>query len=103
MLEAARAAMRFVAGRTFESYLADDFFQAAVERKVEIIGEAARKVSKKFQDAHPEIAWRPIMAQRHILAHEYGEIKHDRIWRVVSHHVPELIQLLEPLTPPLPS
>jgi uncharacterized protein with HEPN domain len=73
--------------------------RSAVERQIEIIGEAARRVSKEFQDAHAEILWRPIQAQRHVLAHDYGEIKHDRIWRVAEKHIPELIALLEPLVP----
>lgn len=73
--------------------------RSAVERQIEIIGEAARRVSKELPDAHPEILWRPIQAQRHVLAHEYGEIKHDRIWRVATIHIPELIIQLEPLVP----
>jgi uncharacterized protein with HEPN domain len=38
-----------------------------------------------------------------VLAHDYGEIKHDRIWRVAETHVPELIALLEPLVPAPPA
>jgi uncharacterized protein with HEPN domain len=49
--------------------------------------------------AHPDIPWRPIQAQRHVLAHEYGEIKHDRVWRVATVHIPNLIGQLEPLVP----
>ena len=71
----------------------------SVERQIEIIGEAARRVSMEFQQAQPDIPWRPIQAQRHVLAHEYGEIKHDRIWRVVTVHIPDLIEQLEPLIP----
>jgi len=67
-----------------------------------VIGEAARNVSKHYQSDHSEIPWHPIRAQRHVLAHDYGEIKHDRIWRVATVHVPELIRLLTPLVPPSP-
>lgn len=80
-------------------YGADLLLRSAVERQIEIIGEAARRISKKFRDAHPEIPWRPIQAQRHVLGHDYGEIKHDRIWRVAETHVPELVALLDPLVP----
>jgi uncharacterized protein with HEPN domain len=76
--------------------------QLAVERAIEIIGEAARNLTPAFRDAHPEIPWRPIIAQRHVLAHDYGDIKQDRIWRVVTVHVPDLISQLEPLVPPPP-
>lgn len=59
-------------------------------------------VSKEFQDVHPDIPWRPIQAQRHVLAHEYGEIKHDRLWRVAVVHIPALIGMPTPLVPELP-
>lgn len=102
MLSASRAVQAFVAGRTFEEYIADLFFRSAVERQIEIIGEAARGLSEAFRDAHPEILWRPIMAQRHRLAHEYGEIDDTIIWAVASIHVPKLIVQIEPLLPPPP-
>ena len=102
MLGSARIVAGYVAGRQFEDYLADQMLRDAVERRVEIVGEAARGVSRAFQDAHPEIPWRPIMAQRHILAHEYATVRRDLIWSVATRHIPELIRLLEPLIPPAP-
>ena len=102
MLTAAHAVVSFIASRTFEEYSTDLFLRSAVERQIEIIGEAARRVSPDFQASHTEIPWKPIMGQRHVLAHDYGEIKHDRIWRVATEHVPELIRLLGPLVPPPP-
>lgn len=102
MLTAARAVGSFIVGKTFEQYSSDLLLRSAVERQIEIIGEAARRVSAEFQAAHSEIPWKPITGQRHVLAHDYGEIKHDRIWRVATTHVPELIELLEPLVPAPP-
>ena len=99
MLDAAQAVVDFVRDKSFNDYTRDRMLRGAVERHIEIIGEAARHVSGEFQSAHPEIAWRPIMAQRHVLAHDYGEIRHDLIWNVATVHVPELIRLLEPLVP----
>lgn len=102
MLTAARAVVDFTRGRTLADYESDLLLRSAVERQIEIIGEAARRVSKEFQEAHSEIPWRPIQAQRHVLAHDYGEIKHERVWRVAETHVPELIVWLEPLVPAPP-
>ncbi|MGC1275895.1 MAG: HepT-like ribonuclease domain-containing protein [Planctomycetaceae bacterium] len=99
MLDAARAVAEFVSGRTFADYEGSRLLRGAVERHVEIVGEAARHVSDVFREAHPLIPWRLIVAQRHVLAHDYGEIKHERIWRVATVHHPELIRLLEPLVP----
>jgi len=69
MLMAARAVQSFVTGKTFADYEADLLLRSAVERQVEIIGEAAHGMSASFKRAHPDIPWRPIMAQRHRLAH----------------------------------
>ncbi len=102
MLEAARKVRQFVAGRTFHDYSRDEVLQAAVERKLEIIGEAARGISEQLQQEHSEVPWRGIIAQRHFLAHEYGEVRQEKLWRVATVRVPELIQQLEKLIPPLP-
>ena len=102
MLDAARTIQEFVAGVRFDQYTRDRKLQLAVERALEIMGEAARRVSQEFKTAHPEIPWQGIIAQRNVLAHDYGEIKQDRIWRVASSHIPNLIVQLEPLIPPLP-
>lgn len=90
MLDACDRVTRFVAGKAIDDYRIDELLRSAVERQIEIVGEAARRVSDSFREAHPEIAWRPIIAQRNILAHEYGEIEHDLIWRVATTHIPAL-------------
>lgn len=102
MLDAAKAIQDFVTGKIFHHYLTERMLRGAVERHLEIIGEAAKGVSKPFQKAHPEIPWHRIIAQRHVLAHEYGEIKLELIWRVATLRIPELIEILEPLVPPPP-
>jgi uncharacterized protein with HEPN domain len=79
--------------------LADKTLRLATERRIEIIGEAARNVSREFTLAHPEIPWQKIIAMRQVLAHEYGEVKHDTVFRVVTLHIPELISRLQPLVP----
>ncbi len=100
MLQAARKIEQFVAGKTFQEYSRDELVQAAVERKLEIIGEAARKVSVEFQRQNPDIPWRGIISQRHFLAHEYGEVRQEKLWRVATVRIPELITMLTPLLPP---
>jgi uncharacterized protein with HEPN domain len=100
MLQAARAVQRFVAAAERTAYLNDELLQAAVERKLEIIGEAARKLSAAFQQSHAEVPWSKIAGQRHVLAHDYGRIEHDRIWEVAMVHIPALVAQLERLLPP---
>ena len=79
MLDAARTIQDFTTGVSLKDYLLDRKVQLAVERAIEIIGEAARLVSPDLKAQHPEIPWRQIVAQRNVLAHDYGEIKQDRI------------------------
>ncbi len=95
MLAAANAVVQFASGKTLENYVGDLFLRSAVERQIEIIGEAARGISDEFQSLHAEIPWRPIIAQRHVLAHDYGEIVDERIWRVAAEYVPDLIRQLD--------
>ena len=97
MLDAAKAVREFITGRSYQDYLVDRMLRGAVERYLEIIGEAAGKVSKTFRDAHPEIPWQKIIGQRHVLIHDYGDIEHELIWSVAANHIPDLIDKLEPL------
>jgi len=94
MLSAAEAVVRFTEGRTFAELLSDDMLRASVERKIEIIGEAARRVSEGFRAAHPEIEWRKIIATRHIFAHDYDEIDYEVVWRIATIHAPALVEQL---------
>ena len=102
MLEAAKRILEFTRQTTFEQYARNEMMQSAVERQLEIIGEAARRVSDTFKAAHPEIPWQPMIAQRNILAHEYGEVLDDRVWATVADDLPRLVSILGPLIPPLP-
>ncbi len=97
MLQAGRAIQDFIAGVDLNRFLGNNMLQAAVERKVEILGEAARLLSEGFKKAHPEVPWKVIVGMRHVLAHEYGEIKQDRMWAVATVHVPRLLPQLERL------
>jgi len=95
MLDAARTIEQLSSNQDFTQYSNDRRTQLAVERSLEIIGEAASRVSTSFRNAHPEIPWRQIIGQRNVLIHEYGEIKQERIWKVVRENVPQLIELLK--------
>lgn len=102
MLQEARTIVAFTRDVSTDQYLTDLKLRLAVEREIGVIGEAARRVSTSFRDAHPEIPWRGIVAQRNVLIHDYGEIDHPRIWRLAIHDVPSLVEHLTPLVPPPP-
>lgn len=100
MLAAARDVMDIVGERSREQWLQDKMLRLAVERSIEIVGEAARRVSPEFQVAHPEIPWKQIIGQRNILAHEYGHIDYDQLYETAKRDIPALQGLLERLLPP---
>jgi len=102
MLEHARLVAEFVHSLSFDAYQKDRIRQLALERALEIIGEAARRVSEPFRQAHPEIPWSRIIANRNVLAHEYDEIYQELLWKTATEHIPALIGMLEPLVPPEP-
>jgi uncharacterized protein with HEPN domain len=102
MREACRAVQRFVAGRSVDQYLADELLQAGVERKIQIIGEAVTKISSECRLEHPDVPWKQISGQRHVLVHDYGRIEHDRVWRVATVHVPALAIQLDAILPSAP-
>jgi uncharacterized protein with HEPN domain len=70
MLDSARTLHGFVMGVTCYNYTRNKKLQLAVERTLEIIGEAARRISETYRQAHPEIPWQSIIFQRNVLAHE---------------------------------
>ena len=95
MLDAARTVVELVAGRTFADYERTKMLRLATERAIEIIGEAARNVSDERRARHAAIPWQAIISQRHVLAHEYAEIRNEKVWRVATIHVPLLIPEIE--------
>jgi len=97
MFENAKMTVQLIAGLDFYKYSNDRKTQLAVERCLEIVGEAAGKVSASFRNNHSNIPWRQIIGQRNVLVHEYGEIKQERIWKVIKENVPQLIESLKPL------
>jgi uncharacterized protein with HEPN domain len=102
MREAARAAVQFVEGRSYAEFISNLQLRLAIERSLEIVGEAARRVFPDFKAGHPEIPWSAVVGQRNVIAHEYGDIDYAQIWERVSHHLPELISQLDALIPPIP-
>jgi uncharacterized protein with HEPN domain len=97
MLLAARDPRGFVAGMEEAAFLASRLHQNAVIRALEVIGEAAGKVSPAFRAAQPAIPRREITGLRHRPIHGYDEVRLDVVWRVVAEHLDPLIVALEPL------
>ncbi|HOE03467.1 MAG TPA: DUF86 domain-containing protein [Anaerolineaceae bacterium] len=106
MLEAAQTIMGFMKGLALEQFTADGkealIVRLAVERKLEILGEAARRISVSFKQTHPEIPWSSIIGLRNVISHEYTRVDYDLIYRLIQRQLPALVDMLAPLIPPLP-
>jgi uncharacterized protein with HEPN domain len=100
MLLAARKVQSFTDRANWETFKSDDLLQNAVMHQIQIIGEAARKISLQYKDSHSEIPWQMIIGMRNRLVHEYFDIIPERVWDVVENSIPELIRFIEPLVPP---
>ncbi len=91
VVDACNRVLEYTAGFTLEVYSKDRLTRDAVERCLEIVGEALRQALQH----HPSLAplfpeAREIIGLRNILAHEYGDVEDDRVWLVVIGRVPEL-------------
>jgi uncharacterized protein with HEPN domain len=63
----------------------------AVCRRLEIIGEASRKISPEFRQQYPEIPWREMGGLRNVLIHDYEGTDPEVIWGIVANHIPRLL------------
>ena len=81
----------------------DPVVQAAAQRWIEVLGEAATRVSAKTRDSHPEVAWRELTGMRVILAHGYFHIEQDVVAVVIARDVPLLRAQLKPIADSLAS
>jgi uncharacterized protein with HEPN domain len=82
---------------TFAELEKDSMRKRALERGLELLGEAARRVSPAFQAGNPQIEWKTLIGQRNVLAHEYGLINHRRLYDSARRRIPSLLAELERL------
>jgi uncharacterized protein with HEPN domain len=100
MRDAARAAQRFIRGRTRADLDGDEMLAFALVRALELVGEAAGKLSDPTRAAHPSIPWADIIGMRHKLIHGYFDVDLDIIWNVAAMKLPDLIAWLDSLLGP---
>lgn len=90
MLEAIARIRRYVGRKGRTAFLASPLLQDAVIRNVEIIGEAAGRVSREFAARHASVPWRDIAGMRHRLIHGYLKVNLDTVWQAVKRDLPAL-------------
>ena len=93
-------AMDFMAGLDKGRFIDSRLHQNAVIRCLEVIGEAANKLSPEIRAVHPDVPWGDMIGMRNRLIHAYNEVQVDIVWQVVSDRLPELVARIRPLLPP---
>lgn len=94
MIEAARRSMRYCKDLDYEGFLQDTKTQDAVVRNVEIIGEAAGKISPDLRNQYPDLPWNNIIGMRNRLVHDYFGVNLNIVWEVVATDLPDLTKWL---------
>ena len=102
MLENARCAVKYVAGKDRAAFDADIVLQNAAMRWLGIVGEAASRITDQTRANISEIPWRKVVGMRNVLIHSYERVDLSEVWRVVTQEFPSLIEMLEVLLPPPP-
>lgn len=94
MVEAAEAALEFTDEQTAESFAGDRLVGYAVVRAVQLVGQAAHRVSAELQVAHAEIPWREMIGMRNVVVHDYADVDLSLVWKTVREDLPKLIERL---------
>jgi uncharacterized protein with HEPN domain len=100
----ASAAVRFIAGYSFDQYLEDEKTRAAVERVLELCGEAMSNLDKVAPAVAAGIPhYRAIIGFRNILAHGYAELDHNKVYDIAATHAPELVDAVRKMLKDFPA
>lgn len=97
MIDTANKAIDFVTGLSREDFDHNEQLRLAVTHLLQIIGEAARRVSLDFRNTHPEIPWKAIVGMRSKVVHDYLNIDEDIVWDTVKNDLAPLVSELEKL------
>lgn len=95
MLDAARDVSTYVEGRSRADLDSDSMLLRALVNALQVIGEAAARVSDEGRARVPTLPWGEIVGTRHILVHVYWGIDADQVWNAAIEDVPVLIKAID--------
>jgi len=95
MLNYSHEIIEIIKDENHHTFLQNRLKRLAVERLIEIIGEAANHISREVIEANDDIPWSRIIGLRNKIVHDYGEILTDRIWLIASRSIPELVEQIK--------
>jgi uncharacterized protein with HEPN domain len=94
ILDAARQAASYAHGHVRADLDREPLLRDGLIRQIEIIGEAAGRLSENFRSRYPDVPWRDITAMRNRLIHAYAGVNLDLVWETVQQDIPQLIATL---------
>jgi uncharacterized protein with HEPN domain len=97
MVDAARIAMTLVRDRKPEGLKSDVGLVLSLMKAIEIVGEAASKITADYRDAHTDVPWAEAVGMRNRLVHVYFDINRELLWKTVVEDLPLLTARLEDL------
>lgn len=98
IVSSARLILTYVEGVRREQFIRDTRLQDSVIRRIEIIGEAVRRLSSEFRGQHSNVPWRAMAGMRNRMIHGYDDIDMDVVWDTAQDSIPRLLSMIEPLT-----
>jgi len=100
MLDKAKEALALAHGKSRQDYDNDTALRLALTHLIQVIGEAARRVSSQFRERHPDIPWDAIAGMRNKIVHDYMDVDEDIVWDSVTQELQPLIEDLKKIVPP---
>jgi uncharacterized protein with HEPN domain len=97
MVDAANEALSFIADKSKSELKTDRALALALVKSIEIVGEAASKISRELRSQSEEIPWADIVAMRNRLIHSYFDVNLDIVWQTVTKELPPLLKQIQKL------
>ena len=94
MIDSAEEALGFIKGVSKEKFLKSRLLQLSLTKELEIIGEAAERVSNEFKEKYSDVPWGYIIGMRNRLIHGYFDVDANVVWKTVTEDLPPLLKLL---------
>jgi len=95
VLDAAKEASSFVRGKSRTDFSEDRMLVLSLVKEIEIIGEAASKISAGLKEKYPNVPWADIVGMRNFLIHAYFDINFDVVWKTITEDLPPLAAEIE--------